>query len=165
MKNKKALLIRVAAVLVLIAIAAVMMVIGRGHTVYFDNKKLEYDGKTYDTPYKVVVFVKGEQVAKLYNGERGMSTWIGQNFKAELEITEVKGGEEVKRTLEVELPYNMDGIILNLPALLAELPEEAYLTEFIATPTEAEMEEEETPTDEFGISTEEFGIGEEPVAQ
>ena len=165
MKNKKALLIRVAAVLVLIAIAAVMMVIGRGHTVYFDNKKLEYDGKTYDTPYKVVVFVKGEQVAKLYNGERGMSTWIGQNFKAELEITEVKGGEEVTRTLEVKLPYNMDGIILNLPALLAQLPEEAYLTEFIAVPTEAEMQEEETMTDEFGISTDEFGIGEEAAAQ
>lgn len=165
MKNKKALLIRVAAVLVLIAIAAVMMVIGRGHTVYFDNKKLEYDGKTYDTPYKVVVFVKGEQVAKLYNGERGMSTWIGQNFEAELEITEVKGGEEVTRTLEVKLPYNMDGIILNLPALLAQLPEEAYLTEFIAVPTEAEMQDEEATTDEFGISIDEFGIGEEAAAQ
>ena len=159
MKNKKALLIRVAAVLVLIAIAAVMMVIGRGHTVYFDNKKLDYDGKTYDTPYKVVVFVNGEQVAKLYNGERGMSTWIGQNFKAELEITQEKGGTEVTQTLEVKLPYNMDGIILNLPALLAELPEEAYLTEFIAVPTEAEMQEDEAPTDEFGISTEEFDMG------
>lgn len=165
MKNKKALVIRVAAVLVLIAIAAVMMVIGRGHTVYFDSKKLEYDGKTYDTPYKIVVFVNGEQVAKLYNGERGMSTWIGQNFKAELEITQEKGGTEVTQTLEVKLPYNMDGIILNLPALLAELPEEAYLTEFIAVPTEAEMQEEEATTDEFGISTEEFGIGEETAAQ
>ena len=165
MKNKKALVIRIVAVVVLIAIAAVMMVIGRGHTVYFDNKKLEYDGKTYDTPYKVVVFVKGEQVAKLYNGERGMSTWIGQNFEAELEITEVKGGEEVTRTLEVKLPYNMDGIILNLPALLAQLPEEAYLTEFIAVPTEAEMQDEEATTDEFGISIDEFGIGEEAAAQ
>ena len=158
MKNKKALVIRVAAVLVLIAIAAVMMVIGRGHTVYFDSKKLEYDGKTYDTPYKIVVFVNGEQVAKLYNGERGMSTWIGQNFKAELEITQEKGGTEVTQTLEVKLPYNI-GIILNLPALLAELPEEAYLTEFIAVPTEAEMQEDEAPTDEFGISTEEFDMG------
>lgn len=29
------------------------------------HKKLEYNGKSYDTPYKVVVFVDGEQVAKL----------------------------------------------------------------------------------------------------
>ena len=31
-----------------------MMVIGRGHTVYIDNKSIDYNGQTYTTPYKVV---------------------------------------------------------------------------------------------------------------
>ena len=42
MSKKKTLLIRILAVLVLVVIAAVMMVIGRGHTVYFDNVAGEY---------------------------------------------------------------------------------------------------------------------------
>ena len=39
--------------LILVGIGAIMMVIGRGHTVYFDNKSLDYEGKTYESPYKL----------------------------------------------------------------------------------------------------------------
>jgi len=41
------------------------------------------------------------------------------------------------------LPYSMDGIIINLPAYLAGLPEEAYLTEFIPAPEESEEPDSE----------------------
>ena len=69
MKKKRTLLFRVGAILLLLIIAGFMMLIGRGHTVYIDNKSLEYNGQTYTTPYKVVVFVDGEQVAKLRDKE------------------------------------------------------------------------------------------------
>ena len=59
------LLFRIGTVAVLLAIAACMMVIGRGHTIYFDNKKLEYNGQTYDAIRRINVNVNGEQVAKL----------------------------------------------------------------------------------------------------
>lgn len=150
MKSKRAIFFRIGAVVLLLAIAALMMVIGRGHTVYFDSKSLEYDGQTYEPPYKVVVFVNGEQVAKLYDGERGMSIWIGQNFKMALEITEEKGGEEVTTTHALELPYNMDGVVINLPGYLAGLPQEAYLTEFVSAVPD-EPEEEVPIVDEFAI--------------
>ena len=68
--KKRTLFFRIGAIVILLAIAAVMMVIGRGHTVYFDNKKLEYNGETYDTPYKVCVYVNDERVAQLYDKER-----------------------------------------------------------------------------------------------
>jgi len=152
MNSKRMLIIRVAVVLVLIAICAVMMVIGRGHTVYFDNVALDYNGAHYDAPYKVTVFVKGEQVAKLYEKERGMATWIGQNFKMTLEVIETKGGSEETYDINVKLPYNMDGIVLNLPALLQGLPEEAYLTEFIS-------KEDLNPPEEVPETTEEFDLG------
>ena len=46
--NKKGLVIRLTALAVVIAIAATMMVIGRGHTIYFDNKTIEnYQGNEY----------------------------------------------------------------------------------------------------------------------
>ena len=111
----------------------------------------EYNGKTYDTPYKVVVLVDGEQVAKLYDRERGSATCIGQKFTVTLEITEKKGGSETTQTYTIPLPKNMDGIIINLPAYLAGLGEDAYLTEFIPSP-DAEIVEEDTPSgDDFGM--------------
>ena len=139
MKNKtsnRRLIFQLAAVVVLIAIAYAMTIIGRGHTVYL---------------YKVVVLVDGEQVAKLYDRERGSATCIGQKFTVTLEITEKKGGSETTQTYTIPLPKNMDGIIINLPAYLAGLGEDAYLTEFIPSP-DAEIVEEDTPSgDDFGM--------------
>ena len=45
MKTKK-LIVRLVALLIVIAVAALMFVIGRGHTIYIDNKTLEYEGET-----------------------------------------------------------------------------------------------------------------------
>lgn len=144
------LLFRLGTVLILIAICVVMMIIGRGHTVYFDNKKIEVDGTTYDPPYKVTIYVKGEQVAKLNAKERGMATTIGQNFSMDLKIMEVKGGDEVTETYSIKLPYNLDGIVVNLPAYLAGLPEEVWMSEFVPVATSSDAEEEEVPGgDEF----------------
>ena len=142
MKSKKTLIIRIAFLAVLIVISAVMLVIGRGHTVYFDNKTLEYNGQTYEAPYRVVVYIKGEQVAKLYVRERGSQTNIGQNFGMALGVMREKGGEEEIIEVSQKLPYNMDGVIINLPGYLAGLPEEAYISEFVATPTAEELQEE-----------------------
>lgn len=150
MKSKRTLLIRIGAVAVLVTIAAVMMVIGRGHTVYIDNYSLDYEGQTYSAPYKVVVTVKGEDVAKLFKRERGMTTWIGDNFHMDLTVTEEKGGSESGYGINLKLPHNMDGVIINVPALLAGLPQDAWLSEFIP----AVVEETEAPTetgDAFGL--------------
>lgn len=150
MKTKRSILFKIGAVVLLLIISAIMMRIGRGHTVYIDNKTLEYNGQTYETPYKVVVFVDGEQIAKLYNKERGMSTCIGQKFDMTLEITQKKGGSEETKNVSLTLPYNLDGIAINLPGYLAGLPEEAYLSEFQSAVVETEADIEES-IDEFGI--------------
>lgn len=156
MNKMRTLLFRILMVLVLAAVCAVMFVIGRGHTVYFDNKAMEYNGQSVETPYKVEVYVKDERVAKLYDGERGMADWMGQNFKMVVEITKEKGGEAAASAVSLKLPYDMDGIVLNIPAMFAGLPQEAYLTEFVPSAAEEEALEDsgEEMVDEFGISTE-----------
>jgi len=146
--NKRRLLFRIGAIAILVAIAACMMVIGRGHTVYVDNKTLEYNGETYKPPYRVNVYVNGERIAKLAARERGMTTNIGQSFKMTLGVIEEKGNDEKMVTVTLKLPYSMDGIIVNVPGYLAGLPEEAWMSEFVSTPTEAEMADEEIPTEE-----------------
>ena len=142
---------RLSTVLVLIAIAACMMVIGRGHTVYFDNKKLDYEGQTYDTYRRINVFVNGEQVAKLSAKDRGMASFMGQSFSFDLEITKEKGDDPVTNTYHIKVPYGRDGTVLNLPGLLAGLPEEAYTTEFVPVEPEPSAEDEEIVTEDFGI--------------
>lgn len=143
MKSKRMMLFRLGTILLLLIIAGIMMVIGRGHTVYVDNKSLEYNGQTYETPYRIDVYVDGERVAKLRDDERGMATCIGQKFTMTLEITQEKGGDPSTITVNLALPYGMDGIAINLPAYLAGLPEEAYLSEFQPAPDIVEEETEE----------------------
>ena len=147
------ILFRCATVAILLVIAGCMLVIGRGHTIYFDNKGGDFGGHTVEAPYRVGVFVDGERVAKLSEGDRGMTSWMGQNFRMKLEITREKDGKTQVANVAMKLPYNMDGIIINIPALLAGEPEEMYLSEFVVAQAEtAEDDEEVILTDEFDIS-------------
>lgn len=143
MKTRR-LVIRVAAVLVLIIIGIIMSIIGRGHTIYLDNKTLEYNGQTYKAPYKVTIYVGDEQLTKLYDKERGSTTCLGQTFTVTLEVMDTKNGSEEMQTYKIPVPKNMDGVIINIPGYLAGLPEEAYLSEFIAAPTE-DIGDDEVP--------------------
>ena len=151
MKARK-LIIRIAAVVVLIVIGSIMSIIGRGHTIYLDNKTLEYDGQTYKAPYKVTITVGGEELTKLYDKERGSTTCLGQTFTATLEIMETKNGAEEVQTYKIPIPKNMDGVIINIPGYLAGLPEEAYLTEFVPVATE-EPDDSETPSGDDSLLT------------
>ena len=161
MKKRRILFIALT-VLVLVAIAACMMVIGRGHTMYFDNKKLEYEGQTYDTYRRINVFVGGEQVAKLSAKDRGMATFMGQKLSFDIEVTKEKGDEPVTYSYTVKVPSKEDGIVLNLPGMIAGLPEEAYTTVFVPMVTEDEGADEEIVIDEFGMSDVTEGEDTEP---
>lgn len=152
MKTKRRILFSLLAVLILAAIAACMMVIGRGHTVYLDNKTVEdYQGQEYKAYERIVVTVGGGKPSKLGKRERGEAIWIGQNFKMTLEITEKKGDDPVVKEVSVKLPYSVDGIVVNLPAYLAGLPEEAWFSEFVPAVTEEPEEEVPGEGGEFGL--------------
>ena len=152
MKNKtRSWIIRAAFLLVLVLIAVVMLRIGRGHTVYFDNRALDYQGTTTAAPYKITVTVNGEQISKLYEKERCSVTNIGDKLELTLEVMQQKGGSETTTTYTLKLPHNLDGVIINLPDYIAGLPEEAYLEEFIPAPS-TDLDDEEAPvTDDMGL--------------
>ena len=149
--NTRRLAFRLGAIALLIAIAACMMVIGRGHTVYVDNKSIDFDGETFAPYYRATVYVNGERLSKLQPKERTSATNIGQSFSMTLELIKEKGGETETVDIALKLPYNMDGIIVNIPGYMAGLPEEAWMTEFVSVPTEAEMQDEEIPTEEEDV--------------
>ena len=141
--SKKKWIARIGTAAVLLIVAAVMLVIGRGHTVYFDNKTIEVNGQTYEAFHKVEVFVKGEKVAKLGKRDRGMAETMGQKFEMTLEVTEEKGKDPDTYGVTLNLPYNMDGILINIPAMLNGLTEDDFLSELeIALPEETEESQE-----------------------
>ena len=148
---KRSLIFKIGTLAVILGIAACMFVIGRGHTVYFDAKTIEYNGETLEPGYRTAIFVNGERVVRLSAGDRGMATWIGQNFKMTVEVTPEKGADAVPYEISLKLPYNMDGVVLNVPALLAGAPEEVYLSEFVSLAVETSSTEEEIVTDEFSL--------------
>ena len=149
MKSKSRFLPRLIAIAIVLAVAAVMFVIGRGHTVYFDNKDLTADGQTYEAPYQIQVFVGDESVGKLKRGDRGSVSVMGQDFEMILHITPEKDAKKVGSAVKLKLPYNMDGVILNLPALLGGAPEDVYMEEFIpAAPVD---DDEEVVIDELDM--------------
>ena len=71
-----------------------------------------------------------------------------------LEVTREKGGEPEIHEIDLKLPYSVDGIVINLPALLAELPEEAWFSEFVPAVTEEPAEEVPGEGDDFGLGLE-----------
>lgn len=154
MKTKRIILFRIGTILLLLVIAGIMMLIGRGHTVYLDNKSLDYNGQTYTSAYKIEVTVNDKQIAKLYDKERGMTICIGQKLNMTLQVTPEKGGAEEAWNVSLALPYNMDGIAINLTAFLAGLPEDAYLSKFqpiVAEPAGDAAADEIPPVDEFAL--------------
>lgn len=150
--TKRSWIIRIAFVLVLVLVAVLMLRIGRGHTVYFDNRALDKDGQSVAAPYKITVYVNGEQISKLYDKERCMVTNIGDSLELTVEVMQQKGGSETAETYKLTLPHSIDSVIINLPAYMAGLPEEAYLEEFIPAPS-ADLDDEEVPNteDDMGL--------------
>ena len=151
MKDKRRLLFRIAAIVIILAVAAVMFVIGRGHTLYFDNKETAYNGQTVEPFYKVVVTVGDQKPAKLSKGDRGMGEVMGQKLSMTVEITDEEGASPHAHKVNMSVPYNMDGITINIPALMAGLPEDAYLSEFVIEVPDTGATDEEIVTDEFDM--------------
>ena len=155
MKNTRKIIFRILALAIVIAVAACMFVIGRGHTIYFDNKELTGpDGTVYEPWYNIEVLVGGKRVANLSAGDRGMVETMGQNFSMEVKLTKQKDGKRQGGTIGLKLPYNIDGIIYNLPAMLAGAEEDVYMDEFIPAVVEEETEDV-VVTDEFVLPSDE----------
>lgn len=80
-----------------------------------------------------------------------MAFWIGQDFKVTFEITPEKGADAKSYEFSLKLPYSWDGVVMNIPGLLAGLPESAWQSEFVSLAVETSAEDEEINTDEFSL--------------
>lgn len=132
MSKGKNIAIKIGVVLILIAIVAVMFVIGRGHTIYIDNKTIEYNGQEIGSKSEIDVYYNDELVTELYKGERTSIKVMGQTLKFKVSVKERQNSMTfTDYDIEVKIPYSIDGILFSVPAYLNELPEDVIMTEFI----------------------------------
>lgn len=155
MKVSKNVLYKIIVVFVLIAICFLMIYIGRGHTLYFDNKGYNLLGECLPggeirAPYRIKVFLKGKEVANLREGDRGMGIWIGPKAHIELEVTKENGVGPERIKYDLPLPRRYDGVVINLVGLLNVEPYDFYVSEFVPLATATSDSEEEVIIDDMG---------------
>ena len=141
---------------IIVAICVVCFIIGRGHTVYFDNKSIE--GTNYNAYSGIDLYYKGEKVTTLGKTERISITLTGQKCPVQVVGKKTKADKGTPIDVTFELPYNMDGIVINLPAYLDGADESEYMSEFVSLATVIETDnsnDEVRQTDEFGMSVDE----------
>lgn len=137
---------------ILVGIVIICLIVGRGHTVFFDNKSIE--GTPYESYAYIDLYYKGEKVTTLGKAERTSVVLTGQKITVDVKYQKKKSSKEETKTLNFVLPYNMDGIVYNLPALLDGADESVYMSEFVSIAAEESVEEVPN-TDEFSIAPEE----------
>ncbi len=152
--NIRKLLFTSALIIVLVAISIVCFIIGRGHTVYFDNMKLS--GSNYDAYESIEVSYDGKKIATLNKDERTSLTLTGQKLKVTLVVKKSQTSSKETIDMTIALPYDLDGIVINVPALLEGAEQDVYLSEYVSAVSEEEVGDEDVPvTDEFGMTTDE----------
>ena len=150
MNKKRRILFTALFALIIAAICVVCLLFGRGHTVYLDNKATD-NGK-YNYYDSIKVFYKGEKISSIGPRERAAMPHIGQSLTINVEYRQTSNSSKQEAELDIKLPYNMDGVIINLPALIEGASEDEYISEFVSTVVIADDEPATTEDDMGAIS-------------
>lgn len=152
MKNLRRIIFTSCLVLALVAISVVCFIVGRGHTIYFDNSALE--GTEYAAYNEISIMHDGKAVGKMIEKERLSLAVTGQKLEVEIIAKKEVDGAKKNAKFELDIPYDMDNIMINVPAYLDGASQDIYMEEFI--PANEALDDEEVPqTDEFGLSVDE----------
>lgn len=155
MKNSKAIWYRLGSVALILIIAVLMFFVGRGHTLYVDNKTYETPAGTFEALYRTDVSVKesADEMQQLSARERSAFKFMGQTATLNIEYRTVRNGEKKQAVYKLRVPYGLDGIVINVPALLAGQGPDIYMYEFVSVSDVAPAADSETVvTDEFSIT-------------
>lgn len=150
--NLRRVLFTAGLVAILATISIICLIFGRGHTIYLDNKSIE--GTEYTSYASVDIIYKGEKVVNLEKAERGSITLTGQKLDVQLVAKKTNSAAAQTVDISIDLPYDLDGIVINIPAYLAGADVDTYMSEFVSTRVEEDTSED-VQLDEFGMATEE----------
>lgn len=155
MKVSKAFWYRLGSLALILIIAVLMFIVGRGHTLYVDNKTFETPAGTFEALYRTDVYVSesSDEMQQLSARERSAFKFMGQTATLNIEYRTVRNGEKKQAVYKLRVPYGLDGIVINVPALLAGQGPDIYMYEFVSVSDVAPAADAETVvTDEFSVT-------------
>ena len=158
--------VRLAVIVLIILLAVFLYHFGKQHTVYVDNRTIEIDGVSYRALEWAEVSVDGGESQEYSPRTRREATVQRQKHTIHV-IYEDEDFNQFEIEQEFTGPVNETQVVLSLPALVAGLSEDQYLTEFVPMAQQlglnvggaaATAAEEEIPTEEdmFGDMTMDF---------
>ena len=150
------LLIRAAAVAVLVALAVLLYNLGRGYVLLLDNRTVTMGGTDYPALETVRVQVDGREPIELYPRDRDQVTVTGVAHGLTAAVFDRGGRELETRQVRFRIPGGGRMYLLSLPALVGGA--EGWLAEFVPptappataeTPSAAEAPAAELPAAEL----------------
>ena len=129
----RSLIQRTLVVLGLIALAVYLFYIGKGHTLLLDTNAVTIGDKELRSYASAVVSIDGKELnSSMGRAERIMVTVGGPKHK--IVIADADIDKKVERTLTIATFMNM--VVVSIPAILGDAPEEHWVTPFAPPPAE-----------------------------
>ena len=155
--------VRLGVIVVVILLAVFLYCFGKQHTVYIDNRTMEIDGVSYRALDWAEVSIDGMDAAEYSPRTRREATVMRQKHTIHV-IYEDEDFNQFEVEGEFSIPLNETRVVLSLPAFVAGLGEDKFITEFIpmaqllglSTGQESSAEEQITEEEMFGDITMDF---------
>ena len=130
----RSLIQRTCVILGLIALAACLFYIGKGHTLLLDTNAITVDGKELRSWSSATVSVDGKELnSSMGRAERVMVVVGGPRHTIAI-VDDSDPDRRVERTFTV--PTFLDMAIVSIPAILGDAPVEHWVVPFVPAPVE-----------------------------
>jgi hypothetical protein len=135
--TSRSLIQRTGLVLGLIVLAACLFYIGKGHTLLLDTNMITIGDKEFRSYASAAISVDGKRLnSSMGRAERAMVTVSGP--KHTIMIADDADTDKTDKKVEKSftIPTFMDRVIVSIPAILGNAPEEYWITLFTPQPVE-----------------------------
>lgn len=113
----KKLLLRTFLIILIIVISIFLYIFGQSHSVFIDNKKIEYNDKIYEA-YDLIIVEYNDEVQEIKSKKRKVFYIKGPS--ATLKVKYNIEGVENEIIKKIKIPLNKD-IIINLPLFINDV--------------------------------------------
>jgi hypothetical protein len=123
--NKKRIIVRICAILLLALLGFIMFRVGRKHTILLDNKTIEIQGEEFKALDIVEIQVNKLEELELAKRDRDLAEVMGQSQKVRVTYTDSEWNEiEIERKIKV--PHKDVMIVFSIPAFIEHPDDSTY---------------------------------------
>lgn len=153
--KRKCLVVRLIAIVLVIALAVLMFLIGRQHTILVDDKTIMLaDGTEIKALSTVEVRIDKQEQMELAARDRDQYVVTGQRHTITVAYTDSQWDEHTF-SREFEVPIGLDMVIISIPTLVArqDAPAGEWLSEYETPKVVVKQEEEVVTSEDTGLGS------------